>query len=291
MLCIETQNLLVKIKEKGAELCSIYDKERDREVLWQGDRRVWAEQSPLLFPFIGRLEESRYTYNDEQFSMTLHGFARDNVFRVVESNADSCILELRDTALSRESYPFFFRLRQSYKVEGKSLFIETRVENLGVETLYFALGLHPGFQFFGKEDQISDYLVEFPLAEKEKLEQVLFSEKGLVEEKRGSRALWKKGIALSEELFLHDAPVFPETGGKVLFHRKGDEHGISVEYPDYRYLGLWQPYGKDAAFLCVEPWTSLPGRDGILEDIGEKKDMQQLYPEKEKTYSVKISLY
>ena len=44
MLCIETQNLLVKIKEKGAELCSIYDKERDREVLWQGDRRVWAEQ-------------------------------------------------------------------------------------------------------------------------------------------------------------------------------------------------------------------------------------------------------
>ena len=112
-----------------------------------------------------------------------------------------------------------------------------------------------------------------------------------MEEKRGSRALRKKGLSLSEELFLHDAPVFPETGGKVLFHRKGEEHGISVEYPDYRYLGLWQPYGKDAGFLCIEPWTSLPGRDGILEDIGEKKDMQQLYPEKEKTYSVKISLY
>ena len=56
MLCIESPNLSVKIKEKGAELCSIYDKEKERELLWQGDRRLWAEQAPILFPFIGRLK-------------------------------------------------------------------------------------------------------------------------------------------------------------------------------------------------------------------------------------------
>ena len=63
-----------------------------------------------------------------------------------------------------------------------------------------------------------------------------------------------------------------------------------MEYPDYPYIGLWQPYGKDAPFLCLEPWTSLPGREGIEEDIAKKKDFLSLLPEEEKSFHCLIKL-
>ena len=264
MLCIESPNLSVKIKEKGAELCSIYDKEKERELLWQGDRRLWAEQAPILFPFIGRLKGKSYSYNGQKYPMDLHGFARENVFRVVDHNEDSCLLELRDTAVTRQTYPFAFRLRQYYKVKGTSLLIETKIENLGMETMYFALGLHPGFQ--------------------------LFSEESLTKKERGEAFLKEKSLSLSYDLFRNDAPVFPETGGKAFLHKRGEKEGLRMEYPDYSYIAIWQPYGKEAPFLCIEPWTSLPGRDGVEEDICAKEDFQSLLPDEERSYHCKISL-
>ena len=290
MLCIESPNLSVKIKEKGAELCSIYDKEKERELLWQGDRRLWAEQAPILFPFIGRLKGKSYSYNGQKYPMDLHGFARENVFRVVDHNEDSCLLELRDTAVTRQTYPFAFRLRQYYKVKGTSLLIETKIENLGMETMYFALGLHPGFQLFSENDKISDFELDFPDCPGEKLEQILFSEESLTKKERGEAFLKEKSLSLSYDLFRNDAPVFPETGGKALLHKRGEKEGLRMEYPDYSYIAIWQPYGKEAPFLCIEPWTSLPGRDGVEEDICAKEDFQSLLPDEERSYHCKISL-
>lgn len=290
MLCIESPNLSVKIKEKGAELCSIYDKEKERELLWQGDRRLWAEQAPILFPFIGRLKGKSYSYNGQKYPMDLHGFARENVFRVVDHNEDSCLLELRDTAVTRQTYPFAFRLRQYYKVKGTSLLIETKIENLGMETMYFALGLHPGFQLFSENDKISDFELDFPDCPGEKLEQILFSEESLTKKERGEAFLKEKSLSLSYDLFRNDAPVFPETGGKAVLHKRGEKEGLRMEYPDYSYIAIWQPYGKEAPFLCIEPWTSLPGRDGVEEDICAKEDFQSLLPDEERSYHCKISL-
>lgn len=290
MLCIESPNLSVKIREKGAELCSIYDKEKERELLWQGDRRLWAEQAPILFPFIGRLKGKSYFYNGQKYPMALHGFARENLFRVVEHNQDSCLLELRDTAVTRQSYPFAFRLRQLYRVEGQSLFIETKIENLGMETMYFALGLHPGFQLFSENDKMSDFVLSFPDSPGEKLEQILFSEECLTEKERGEACLQEKSISLSYDLFKNDALVFPGTGGTAFLHKEGEKKGLHIEYPDYPYIGIWQPYGKEAPFLCIEPWTSLPGREGVEEDICEKEDFQSLLPDEERIYHCKISL-
>ena len=222
--------------------------------------------------------------------MDLHGFARENVFRVVEHNEDSCLLELRDTAVTRQVYPFAFRLRQYYRVKGTSLLIETKIENLGMETMYFALGLHPGFQLFSENNKISDFELDFPDCPGEKLEQILFSEESLTKKERGEAFLKEKSLSLSYDLFRNDAPVFPETGGKAFLHKRGEKEGLRMEYPDYSYIAIWQPYGKEAPFLCIEPWTSLPGRDGVEEDICAKEDFQSLLPDEERSYHCKISL-
>ena len=288
MLCIESPKLRVEIKEKGAELTSVYDKEKGREMLWQGEK-PWQEQAPILFPFVGRLQGKHYFYNEKKYPMDLHGFAKESLFRVVECDKSSCLLELRDTALSRASYPFSFRLRQSYKLEGASLLVETKVENLGVETIHFALGFHPGFHIFSEEEKISDFEVSFPKLKEDKLEQVYFSEDCLTEKERGYFRLKDKSISLSSALFRKDALVFFGTESAVFLHKRGEKGGIYMEYPDYPYIGLWQPYKKSASFLCIEPWTSLPGRAGVEEDIAKREDFITLLPEEERRFHIKIS--
>ena len=51
---LENDFLKVTIDDHGAELVSIYDKEKDREVIWQGDPRFWGRHAPVLFPNVGK---------------------------------------------------------------------------------------------------------------------------------------------------------------------------------------------------------------------------------------------
>ena len=51
-----------------------------------------------------------------------------------------------------------------------------------------------------------------------------------------------------------------------------------MSYPDFRYVGFWHKPRTDAPYLCVEPWTSLPSRDGIVEDITLQSDLLYLDP-------------
>ena len=47
---IENEKLSVTIDAHGAELSSIYDKENDRELIWQADAAFWNRHAPVLFP-------------------------------------------------------------------------------------------------------------------------------------------------------------------------------------------------------------------------------------------------
>ena len=47
---IENEKLSVTINAQGAELSSIYDKENDRELIWQADAAFWNRHAPVLFP-------------------------------------------------------------------------------------------------------------------------------------------------------------------------------------------------------------------------------------------------
>lgn len=57
---LENDFLKVTIDDHGAELVSIYDKEKDREVIWQGDPRFWGRHAPVLFPNVGKHYGNHY---------------------------------------------------------------------------------------------------------------------------------------------------------------------------------------------------------------------------------------
>ena len=66
---------------------------------------------------------------------------------------------------------------------------------------------------------------------------------------------------------------------------------VTVSHPQMPYLGIWHTPKTDAPFVCIEPWTSLPGRENMIEDFSRKSDLIQLAPGRrfEITWSITIT--
>ena len=82
---IENEKLSVTIDAHGAELSSIYDKENDRELIWQADPAFWNRHAPVLFPNVGKYYGGHFTYNGTDYPMGQHGFARETEFEQAAS--------------------------------------------------------------------------------------------------------------------------------------------------------------------------------------------------------------
>lgn len=87
---IENEKLSVTIDAHGAELSSIYDKENDRELIWQADPAFWNRHAPVLFPNVGKYYGGHFTYNGKAYPMGQHGFARDTEFEQIAAGEDFC---------------------------------------------------------------------------------------------------------------------------------------------------------------------------------------------------------
>ncbi|MBQ7380665.1 MAG: aldose 1-epimerase family protein, partial [Clostridia bacterium] len=163
---IENSAIRVEISDLGAELMSIVGKKTGFEYLWQGDAEYWSSRASVLFPICGRLTEGKYTYRGKTYEMVLHGFARKQVFTVVEQKADAITFELRPNEASREAYPFDFIFRVIYTLDGASVRTTLAVENPGKENLPFSVGGHPGFNIpFVEGESFEDYYMEFKCAQ------------------------------------------------------------------------------------------------------------------------------
>ena len=48
-------------------------------------------------------------------------------------------------------------------------------------------------------------------------------------------------------------------------------------------LGIWHKPQTDAPYICIEPWSTLPSYDGIVDDLETKYEMTVLKPLESKT--------
>ncbi len=75
MIQIENDDLVVMISKKGAELQSI--QLNALEYLWQANSNYWGKHAPVLFPIIGELKDGKYIFDEKEYHLPRHGFARD----------------------------------------------------------------------------------------------------------------------------------------------------------------------------------------------------------------------
>lgn len=271
---IRGEQISAVIDSLGAQIMSV--KKDDTEYLWQGDAKYWKDRALTLFPYIARLTEGKYRYQGKEYKMDIHGFAKDSEFRLIERKENEVTLEICDTPETKKCYPFSFRFQVIYRIEANCLNITYRVENCQEETMYFAVGGHPGFQVpLEKGFTFDQYRLRFP--ESETILQMEFSPDCFP---TGNQSVWKlepgKIKTLQHSLFDDDAVILKDSGNKVELYAQDGKRSVTVEYPDMKYLGIWHTPGKDAPYVCLEPWSALPSRKGIVEDLETQPDMTAL---------------
>ena len=272
MQMIQNDKLTVTIDPMGAALWSIQD-DCKREYLWQGDERYWKDRAPNLFPYIARLTDKRYTLNGQEYSMDIHGFAKKSLFSVAEQTKEQLVMRLQDTPETYAVYPYHFTFDIRYELIDSKIQITFVVENKDDKTMYFGVGGHPGFNLPLEDGKkFEDYEAYFGECQPKKVE---FSDDcfvlGMVPFK-----LENGGLPLRHEMFDNDAIVLGGTNGEVTFRAEGGSRAIKVTYPDMAYLGLWHKPHTDAPYVCIEPWSSLPSRKGIVEDLATQPGLMSL---------------
>lgn len=276
-ITIQNDNLVVVIDSYGAqimELCS----SRGRQYLWDGDEKYWADRSPVLFPFVGRLTEKSYTLDGKVYGMDIHGFASKSEFAIDRQTSDSVTLKLSDDDRTYKQYPRHFELLITYRLAGNTLETSYRVLNRGEEDMHFGIGGHPGFRVpFSEGTDFEDYYLRFDSVSTP--DRVGFSPACFLNgEDRPYPLTDGRIIPLRHSLFDEDAIVLKNMAPSVSLCSDKADASVTVSYPQMPYLGLWHWPKTDAPYICIEPWTSLPARQDVIEDFACKSDMLHLPP-------------
>ena len=274
---IQNDQVCLTVDTLGAQMMSLRSAD-GIEYLWQGDPKYWSDRAPLLFPFIGRLTKNSYCYRGKRYSMEIHGFASKMEFEPVEQGVDYLILELKSTMVTQARYPFDFSLRVIYALNRNKVEVVYQVDNRSDRYMPFGIGGHPGFRVpLLPEEQFEDYELEFTRACTP--DRVGFTP-AVYLSGRDEAYPFEKKLDLRHDLFDKDAIILKNMDREITLRSKVSHRGVCVSYPDMAYLGIWHWPKTDAPYVCIEPWTSLPSRQDVVEDFGCKSDMIQLPPRK-----------
>lgn len=269
---IQNEYLKVEINSLGAELHSIQTSD-GTEYLWQGNPDVWNGQAPNIFPYVARLTDKKFTFEGKEYTMKIHGFINAVELEAEQTEADRITLRYESNEETLAQYPFSFIYRITYALEGNVLRVINEVENTGDQRMHFGIGGHPGFNV-PLESNLSfeDYCLEFSNAAHPY--RVGFTSDCYLNG-NDSRYDLEDGtkIPLHHDLFDNDAIVLKHADHTVTLHSEKGTRFVRVSFPDYNVIGFWHMPKIEAPYVCIEPWSSLPSRDGIIEDFGQQADL------------------
>jgi galactose mutarotase-like enzyme len=286
MIKIQSSDLEVTVKTAGAELVSIRNK-KGLEFLWQARKDVWPRHAPVLFPVVGRLKDDRYLTGDHQFSLSQHGFARDQEFQLVKQGKDFCTLLLSHTDETLLKFPFPFFLEITYSLSSNILKTTYKIKNPGDSTMPFSIGAHPGFRCpLSDNETFEDYYLEF---ENNDL-QVTALNNGLRTSIKKSLPLHQNKLPLSTALFDNDALVFEGSQiDRISLASEKSSHKISMSCEGWPYFGIWTKKGNNE-FICLEPWYGIADHEQHSGSLDTKEGMIRLGPGSDFEASFEISL-
>lgn len=276
---ISNSNLTVLIKHHGAELCSLKNKE-NREYIWEGNPEFWGKHSPVLFPIVGTLKNNSFQYNNIEYHLSRHGFARDMKFELIEKTENSAAFSILSSEETLKVYPFEFELQIIYTLEKNYLSIAYKVINKGKSSMPFSIGAHPAFALPGK---FENYSIVF---EKEEPLEYHLLENDLISDKTKKLEVLNKRMPLTYQLFENDALIFKSLKSNSLTILENENPVVKVNFKDFPNLGIWTK--KEASFLCIEPWFGYSDTEDSSGNLFEKEGIQIL--EENKTFNSEFSI-
>lgn len=281
---LQNERLSVTVAETGAELHSV--KLDGEERLWQADPRIWGKHAPVLFPFIARLRDGWYELDGRRINMPIHGFCRTRHFDGVRVGDARAIFVTGHDAETKACYPFEFDFEVGYELKGNTLVKTHRVTNLGNRPMPFEVGGHEAYAtglFNG------GWHVQF-----EGIEEI--GAYGMDES--GTLTLPKWCLRLPdgrltqtpEQLGIDTIMVEGVPSSRVTLAENDGPRAVTVEFPDFPYLGIWTMAGKgDTGYLCVEPWSALPDGHFMPRDVFGKPGVRVVEPDETISLSYRMT--
>jgi len=276
------------INKKGAELVSLVRINDGRQYMWSGDAAYWNRVSPVLFPFVGKLNGQRYRYKDVWYEgIAQHAFARDMEFSLVEKDNETIWMKLESTEETYKIYPFNFTFEIGYCLDGNKVKVIWKVHNNTGETMYFSLGAHPAFLCPGNSKEGCFINLHTDAASIESGE---LTEEGVLGDVTRTFILEDGRLEAAESIFDKDALVIESSCIKKVSLENPKGRGyLSVSF-DTPLLGIWSPAKKNAPFICIEPWygrCDRAGFEGSLEEreYGNRLEAGEVF---ERSYTIEV---
>lgn len=264
---IASDELVIKINSKGAELAGLYQKGHRHNWIWSAEE-PWQRVAPHLFPIVGKLSGNVYRSADKEYKLSQHGFARDSEFEVVSASSSSVEFRLLSNARTRLVYPFDFSLDILYQVKGAILTVRYRVQNLGLMPLYFNIGWHPGFVLPGQG------ILPLQLVGSRDFGPCHSLLEGLVDTEQSYQVAKGVTISIDSGSFSNDAWVFLGDVPESLELSDAEGNSIVMKTGQAPFLGVWS---KDPSkFVCIEPWWGVADLAGFVGPLESKYGIQSL---------------
>lgn len=277
MIELKNNEISILVAEKGAELQSIKDA-GGHEYLWQGDPQFWPRRSPVLFPIVCSVNDETYRVEGAEYHLPRHGFARDAEFTVIALTDYKVTLALESSEETRRVYPYDFVLSISYVLDGPAVRVVWHVHNTDRREIHFQIGGHPAFNVPGMQagdaqqgcirldnEEPMEALHSYGDGSHDMAE-VPFSEAvdGLLE---FSDNTWRNDSIKIPRSQLCRAQLLDRSGRPVVT--------VSFRTP---VVAFWSPYGKQAPFVCIEPWYGIGDPRGFAGEFRDKPLMNHLLP-------------
>ena len=266
---LENDEIAIVVNTHGAELKSLVRKDTGTEYMWKADPQYWGRTAPVLFPFVGSVNQKEFRTKGQTYTMGQHGFARDMEFEPDVHTDKEMWFVLKSSEETLKKYPYEFVLKIGYRIEKSSVEVIWQVENPSDEELPFSIGGHPAFNCpIAEGKKQTDYKLKFDT------QKALVStrlEDGLASEVKDTYELSDGYLPVTEELFdkdaliiegqgIHSAALCDETGRAYLT--------VTMDAP---LFGIWSPTGKQAPFICIEPWYGRCDKVGFAGELKERE--------------------
>lgn len=264
---IKNNTISVEVDSYGAEVKSVI--KNGVEYMWNGDPAYWGRTSPVLFPFVGSVRDNKYKIGNDEYSMSQHGFARDMEFELIEQKDTRLTFSLSSNEDTLKSYPFEFVLKITYTITENILTVGWKVENPNGTTMYFSIGAHPAFACPLNNESQCDCKFKFNTS---KDMEYLLPKDGLADKSKKYKLNICDGYAeIKQGMFDNDAFIIEgrQASEISLCHSDGKEY-VTVK-TDAPLFGLWSPAGKNAPFICIEPWYGRCDAVGFNGDLSERE--------------------
>lgn len=286
---IENSQLKITARSHGGEITSIENKTDGTQYLWDGNPEYWKYHAPILFPIVGKVNDSKYRVDGKEYELPQHGLARISEFNMIDKKNDEITFELKYSDETLKAYPYKFSLKSNYSLENNTVKVTYTVENIDDKTIYFSIGSHPAFMCpIESSEELTDCYIKFE--KEENSERITLNSQGYLSHNREKCLDNTTELKLYKELFKDDALIFDDLkSNKMTIKSIKSEKSLEVDFTGFTCMGIWSP--KDGApFVCIEPWFGHADYEDFNGEFKEKEGILSLEQGKKFSCAFKVTV-